>query len=82
MTLEESKILKEHLKVAAMILLSNTPKEELKNFASIELAVSDHLLNEVAREIENFFKRQQQDNYGQEQKDSDTFIPSFILVNG
>ena len=82
MTLEESKILKEHLKVAAMILLSNTPKEELKNFASIELAVSDHLLNEVAREIENFFKRQQQDNYGQERKDSDTFIPSFILVNG
>jgi|GEM_PF-1538751 len=67
MTLEESKILKEHLKAAAAILLSNTQKEELKNFASIGLAVRNHLLNEVAPEIGNFFKRQQQDNYGKEQ---------------
>ncbi|ELS31045.1 MULTISPECIES: hypothetical protein [Pseudanabaena] len=30
MTPEESKVLKEHLKAAAAILLNNTPKEELK----------------------------------------------------
>ena len=71
MTPEESKILKEHLKAAASILLNNTPKEELKNFASIELAVRDHLLKEVAPEIGNFFKQQQRNRYRKEQKDSD-----------
>ena len=59
MTPEESKALKEHLKAAAAILLNNTPTEELKSFNSIELAVREHLLKEVAPEIENFFKQQQ-----------------------
>ena len=45
MTPEESKVLKDHLKAAAAILLNNTPKEELKSFNSIELAVREHLLN-------------------------------------
>jgi len=56
MTPEESKVLKDHLKAAAAILLNNTPKEELQSFNSIELAVREHLLKEVAPEIGNFFK--------------------------
>ena len=49
---EESKVLKDHLKAAA-ILLNNTPKEELQSFNSIELAVREHLLKEVVPEIHN-----------------------------
>ena len=69
MTPEESKALKDHLKAAAAILLNNTPTEELKSFNSIELAVREHLLKEVAPEIENFFKQQQRNR--KEQEDSD-----------
>lgn len=69
MTPEESKVLKDHLKAAAAILLNNTPKEELQSFNSIELAVREHLLKEVAPEIGNFFKPQQQ--HRKEQEDSD-----------
>ena len=69
MTPEESKVLKNHLKAAAAILLNNTPKEELKSFNSIELAVREHLLKEVAPEIGNFFKQQQR--HRKEQEDSD-----------
>ena len=54
MTPEESKLLKDHLKAAAAILLNDTPKEELQSFSSIELAVREHLLKEVAPEIGNF----------------------------
>ena len=39
MTPEESKVLKDHLKAAAAILLNNTPKEELKSFNGIEPAI-------------------------------------------
>ena len=69
MTPEESKVLKDHLKAAAAILLNNTPKEELKSFNSIELAVREHLLKEVAPEIGNFFKQQQR--HRKKQEDSD-----------
>ena len=69
MTPEESKVLKDHLKAAAAILLNNTPKEELQSFNSIELAVREHLLKEVAPEIGNFFKQQQR--HRKEQEDSD-----------
>jgi hypothetical protein len=62
MTPKESKELQKHLKAAAAILLKNTEKEELKDFASIELAVRDHILKEVAPEIGNFFKQQQPNN--------------------
>ena len=68
MTPEESKALKEHLKAAAAILLNNTPTEELKSFNSIELAVREHLLKEVAPEIGNFFKQQR---HRKKQEDSD-----------
>jgi len=68
MTPEESKVLKDHLKAAAAILLNNTPKEELQSFNSIELAVREHLLKEVAPEIGNFFKQQQRNR--KEQEDS------------
>ena len=67
MTPEESKVLKDHLKAAAAILLNNTPKEELQSFNSIELAVREHLLKEVAPEIGNFFKQQRN---RKEQEDS------------
>lgn len=70
MTPEESKTLKEHLKAAAAILLKNTSKEQLKDFASIELAVRDHVLKEVAPEIGNFFK-QPRNASRKDQKDSD-----------
>ena len=68
MTPEESKVLKDHLKAAAAILLNNTPKEDLQSFNSIELAVREHLLKEVAPEIGNFFKQQQRNR--KEQEDS------------
>lgn len=58
MTNEERHILQEHLQAAAAILLKNTPKEELKDFASIELAVRDHMLKSVAPEIGKIFKQQ------------------------
>jgi hypothetical protein len=70
MTPEESKSLQEHLKAAAAILVKNTPKEQLKDFASIELAVRDHVLKEVAPEIGNFFK-QQRTSSRENTKDSD-----------
>ena len=58
MTPEESKALQAHLKAAAVILLKNINEEQLKDFNSIELAVRDHILQEVAPEIGNFFKQQ------------------------
>ncbi len=60
MTEAESKELKEHLQAAAKILYKDTPKEQLKNFSGVELAVREHILTEVAPEIGNFFKREQQ----------------------
>ncbi|ELS34221.1 hypothetical protein Pse7429DRAFT_0742 [Pseudanabaena biceps PCC 7429] len=68
MTPEESKVLKEHLKAAAAILLNNTPKEELKSFNSIELAVRDHLLKEVAPEIGNFLSSSSKTRTGRSRK--------------
>ena len=70
MTAEESKILQKHLQAAAAILLKNTPKEQLKDFASIELAVRDHVLTQVAPGIGNFFKQQQQNKSRGTQRDS------------
>jgi len=70
MTAEETKILQEHLQAAAGILLKNTPKEQLKDFASIELAVRDHVLKQVAPEIGIFFKQQQQNKSRETKKDS------------
>ncbi len=55
MTPEESQSLQEHLKAAAAILVKNTPKEQLQDFASIELAVRDHVIKVVAPAIGNFF---------------------------
>ncbi len=70
MTAEETKILQQHLQSAAAILLKNTPKEQLQNFASIELAVRDHLLTQVAPEIGNFFKQQQPNKSRETHRDS------------
>lgn len=70
MTAEETKILQQLLQAAAAILLKNTPKEQLQDFASIELAVRDHVLTQVAPEIGNFFKQQQQNKSRETTKDS------------
>jgi hypothetical protein len=44
MTPEEKQKLNEHLKEISEILVNNTPKENLKDFESIELAVREHML--------------------------------------
>jgi hypothetical protein len=59
MTPDEYKALQEHLRAAAAILFKHTPKEQLKDFAGIELAVGGHILDQVAPEIGIFFKQQQ-----------------------
>jgi hypothetical protein len=64
MTEAESKQLKEYWQAAAKILCKDTPKEQLRDFSGIELAVREHILTEVAPEIGNFFKREQQHRSG------------------
>ncbi len=59
MTPEETQELQQCLKTVSAILLKNTPSLQLKDFGSIELAVRDHVLKEVAPEIGIFFKQQQ-----------------------
>ena len=61
MNSEEKQKLDEHLKAIAEILVNNTPKENLKNFESIELAVREHMLTEVSPSIGNFFLKEQQE---------------------
>ncbi len=48
MTPEEKQKLNEHLKEISEILVNNTPKENLKDFESIELAVREHILSSVS----------------------------------
>ncbi|WP_293343087.1 hypothetical protein [Microcoleus sp. CAWBG58] len=61
MTPEETKEIQKCLETVSSILLQNTPSEQLKDFGSIELAVRDRVLKEVAPEIGKFFKQQQSD---------------------
>jgi hypothetical protein len=61
MNSEEKQKLDEHLKAIAEILVNNTPKENLKNFESIELAVREHMLTEVSPSIGSFFLKEQQE---------------------
>jgi len=60
------------LQGVARILFKNTPEEQLKDFGSIELAVRDHVLKEVAPKIGIFFK-QQQNRGGQSKRDSNLY---------
>ena len=62
---KEAKELQAHLEAAA-ILFKNTPAEQLKNFESIELAVRDHMLEQVSPQMENFFTQR----CGDEQRQS------------
>lgn len=57
MTPEDNELLQQYLQAAAAILFKNTPKEELKDFTGIELAVRDHIINAVAPQIGGFFYR-------------------------
>jgi hypothetical protein len=61
MTPEEKQKLDEHLKAISEILVNNTPKESLKDFESIELAVRDHMLSSVSPTIGSFFLKQRQE---------------------
>lgn len=61
MTPEEKLKLDEHLKGISEILVNNTPKESLKDFESIELAVRDHMLSSVSPSIGSFFLKQRQE---------------------
>ena len=47
--------LKYHLKEVAKLLKAETPKEQLQDFESIELAARKHLLETVGPEIGEFF---------------------------
>ena len=60
MTPEEQQKLNEHLKGISEIIVNNTPKESLKDFESIELAVRDHMLSSVSPTIGSFFLKQRQ----------------------
>lgn len=60
MTPAETQELKKCLETASAILFKNTPIEQLQDFASIELAVRDHILQEVAPQIGFFFEPEQQ----------------------
>jgi hypothetical protein len=61
MTPEEQQKLDEHLKGISEILVNNTPKENLKDFESIELAVREHMLSSVSPTIGSFFLKQPQE---------------------
>ena len=71
MTPEETQELQKCLEKVSAILLKNTPSEQLKDFGSIELAVRDHVLKEVAPEIGKFFKQQQPNRSRQSQRNPD-----------
>ena len=71
MTPEETQELQKCLEKVSAILLKNTPSEQLKDFGSIELAVRDHVLQEVAPEIGKFFKQQQPNRSRQSQRNPD-----------
>jgi hypothetical protein len=68
MTPEEKKKLNEHIKGISEILVNNTPKENLNDLESIELAVREHMLSNVSPAIGNFFVQQSQE---QPQDDQD-----------
>jgi hypothetical protein len=61
MTPEEKQKLNEYLRGISEILVNNTPKENLKDFESIELAVREHMLSSVSPVIGSFFLKQQQE---------------------
>jgi hypothetical protein len=56
-TQRQEEELQGHLEAIAQILWSQTPKEELEDFASRELAVRDKITGQVAPAIGNFFVR-------------------------
>ena len=61
MTPEEKQKLNEYLKGISEILVNNTPKENLKDFESIELAIRDHMLSSLSPTIGSFFLKQLQE---------------------
>jgi hypothetical protein len=67
MTPEEKLKLNEYIKGISEILVNNTPKENLKNFESIELTVREHILNNVSPAIGSFFLKQRQEQRGEGQ---------------
>jgi hypothetical protein len=70
MTPEEIQEVQKCLETVSAILFKNTPKEQLQDFASIELAVRDHILQEVAPQIGFFFEQKQQHKSRKEKSNS------------
>jgi hypothetical protein len=66
-TPKETRELNKHLEAAAAILFKNTPKEELQDFESLELALRDQLAAHVHPTFGHFFygevpKQQQEES--------------------
>lgn len=59
MTPSEARKLKYHLQSAAKILKADTPKEQLQDFESIELAARQHLLETVGPTMGEIFFHQE-----------------------
>jgi hypothetical protein len=54
-TPKETRELNKHLEAAAAVLSKNTPKEELQDFESLELALRDQLAEHVHPTFGHFF---------------------------
>ncbi|MDV3000603.1 MAG: ISKra4 family transposase ISMae18 [Chroococcopsis gigantea SAG 12.99] len=55
MTPQEKQELKKHLKSISEILVRNTPKEKLKDFEGIELAIREHFFEKIKFRNSRFF---------------------------
>jgi hypothetical protein len=55
MSPQEELELQQYLQAIGKILVKNTPKEQLQDFESIELAIREHLLTNVSPTIASIF---------------------------
>jgi hypothetical protein len=61
MNIQEQQELQQHLQAISKLLVKNTPKEHLKDFESIELAVREHILTTVSPAISGIFLQKLQE---------------------
>jgi hypothetical protein len=69
-TPKETRELNKHLEAAAAILFKNTPKEELQDFESLELALRDQLAAHVHPTFGHFFYAAAQKQVPEESEES------------
>jgi hypothetical protein len=55
MNTQEQQELQQHLQAISKLLVKNTPKEQLKDLESIELAIREHILTTVSPAISSVF---------------------------